>query len=155
MLPCYSEGASENGKRIRKRLRRGIHLRHPRQEHWAKQLGKLRTPCWKRPRLQRGLQHDDANHGLRGLLLFCSRSVTKHDGTAAAKKVHSEKTMKAVRQDKRIWLESTLVGGSWKAVRKLKKTPAKTPVTIKSADGEVVESNQRANVLPDYFEREQ
>ena len=88
------------------------------------------------------------------IALFAERDQARREGSGEESALNKE-IKKAVRQDKRIWLESTLVGGSWKAVRELKKTPAKTPVTIKNADGEVVESNQRANVLADYFEHEQ
>ena len=88
------------------------------------------------------------------IALLAQRDQARADGTGEEPQLNKE-IKKAVRRDKTKWLESTLVGGSWKAIRALKTTPSKTPVAIKNKEGDAVESDQRSNTLADYFENEQ
>ena len=88
------------------------------------------------------------------IALLAERDQARTNGTGEEAKLNKE-IKKAVRRDKSKWLESTLAGGSWKAIRGLKATPSKTPVTIKNKQGDIVDSDQRSNILADYFENEQ
>jgi len=61
----------------------------------------------------------------------------------------------AAKQDRRTWLESTLAGGSWSAVRRLRKKPSTKPVQIKNDQGLLVDSSTRGDTMADYFENVQ
>ena len=57
----------------------------------------------------------------------------------------------AAKQNRRTWLESTLAGNSWSAVRRLRKKPSIKPVQIKNDQGLLVDSSTRGDTMADYF----
>ena len=85
--------------------------------------------------------------------LFKQRDTARQSGDTAHEQWLNTSIKKAVRRDKRKWLDSQLQGGSWAATKALRKAPGKTPIAIKNTAGEPVESDQRADTLADYFEK--
>ena len=62
---------------------------------------------------------------------------------------------KAGREDKRRWVETNLIGGSWEAVRKLRRPAAVKHAGVKNLDGHLTDTAARPDALADYFEKVQ
>lgn len=59
---------------------------------------------------------------------------------------------RTVKDGRKNWLTTQLVGGNWKEIKSLKKGPTKKPLQVRGADNILVSSENRADTLADYFE---
>ena len=89
------------------------------------------------------------------LALIQQRELVRAMGDRDGELLLNRQIRKAAKQNRREWLESMLAGGSWSAVRRLRRKPAVKPTQIKNERGELVDSHARSNTMADYFENVQ
>lgn len=72
-----------------------------------------------------------------------------------AEKALQRQVRAAVKRDRQQWIEEDLAGGSWSAIKALRKGKGKRPVQVRDSTGALVDSDKRGDTMADYFENVQ
>ena len=83
--------------------------------------------------------------------------LEERDKARTSRNLHLEKMLhgqvkQSVKMDRSQWLDDLLKTGDWNEIRRLRKGHRPQSGRLKNADGNVVESDQRAETLANYFE---
>ena len=83
--------------------------------------------------------------------------LEERDKARTSRNRHLEKMLhgqvkQSVKMDRSQWLDDLLRTGDWNEIRRLRKGHRPQSGRLKNADGNVVESDQRAETLANYFE---
>ena len=83
--------------------------------------------------------------------------LEERDKARTSRNLHLEKMLHgqvkhSVKMDRSQWLDDLLKTGDWNEIRRLRKGHRPQSGRLKNADGNVVESDQRAETLANYFE---
>lgn len=88
----------------------------------------------------------------RTLLLIDERCEARRDNNTRLQRKLNTSIQKSVKFDRTAWMDSLLADGDWAQMRKLKKGFSPSQGRMRNADGELVESDRRAETLAHHLE---
>lgn len=87
--------------------------------------------------------------------LIQKRNACRLCGAAEEEKLLNKRIRQAGRQDRANWITSNLSGGSWGAIRQLRKRRSPKHAGVKDLQGNLTDTAARPDTLADYFEHVQ
>eukprot|EP00959_Pyramimonas_sp_CCMP1952_P062063 1296914-Pyramimonas_sp.AAC.1 len=87
--------------------------------------------------------------------MIAKRNACRTTGRSIDEQALNKEIRQAARQDRSNWINATLVGGHWSAVKELRKKRQQQHAGVKDHTGKLSDTAGRPDVLTEYFEQVQ